>query len=245
VLAALASDDAGTRAFAVSELGGTLAQLSGTSAALSGEQAQRVVDQLAGVLASTDSALIADLAVRSLGAGVRADATAYAAVRSAAIEKLCEAAGTRLRGTRARDADAGEEMLAALRACGVVRIAVSDPIVSPAPSASRAALQLAGDCVGLVLARVRTQTAQTGEGGIDRELLRTAESLGEFARQAHARASNRPPSGPEVTGLAEALEGGNDRAFRNQAVRLFGSESELVTAFKFDPARFVRRESED
>ena len=175
---------------------------------------------------------------------VLVDAPDYAAMRSAAVIRLCEAVGTRLGQTRARDADAAEEMLAALRACGAVRIAVSDPIQPPTTEACTAAIALGGDCVGLVLSRIRTQTADPAPDAIDAQLLAAGESTTYFALQAHDRLTARPGS-RTPTDLAGMLAEGKLRELRNEAVRVFGPASELVDRFAFPADRFIRPESRD
>lgn len=236
----LAEPDEGTRFFVITCLGETMNSLTTNSSSLSSESALDVISALAGVISNSDSATFADAAVRALTVATLITQPQMSSTRSRVIVALAESAGDRLHRLRATDPDAAEEMIAALRACGAVRDAISVSQLSPTPAAATAAVRLGADCVGFVFSRVRSG-AMAASGKSDHEI--ALVSAGELSILFGRRALNE--NAAPQTNLFEQLEDGNEREFNFRTSELVGPESSIVSNYGFDRNRFIRPAAED
>ena len=236
----LGDPDEGTRFFVITCLGETMASLTSNSSSLSSETADDAVRALGVVMAQSDSATFADAAVRALTVATLISQPQMAATRSLVIVTLAESAGDRLHGIRAADPDATEEMIAALRACGAVRDAISLSQFEPTAQEGSAAVGLGADCVGYVFSRVRSG-AMAASGSQEHEI--ALLNAGESAIY-RGRIALKEPAPPQ-TNLFDQLKAGNEREFNFRASELVGPESSIVAKHGFARDRFIRPAADD
>jgi len=240
LLDTLSDPDEGTRFFVITCLGETMGSMTSNSSSLSTETATDMVSALGGEIKNADSATFADAAVRALAAGTQIAQPQMSAIRSLVIVSLAESAGDRLRSLKADDPDADDEMIAALRACGAVRVAVGVAQLPPTAAASTAAIRLGGDCVGYVFSRVRSGAmAASGTKEHEVALVSAGESAIAFGRQKLGEVA-----APQ-TNLFQQLEDGNEREFNFRTSELVGPESSIVANYGFDRDRFIRPADDD
>ncbi|MFT5423591.1 MAG: hypothetical protein ACI89L_001372 [Phycisphaerales bacterium] len=232
--------DEGTRFFVITCLGETMSSMITNSSSLSTATATDVVSALGGAIKHADSATFADAGVRALAVGTRISQPQQVDIRSLVIVSLAESAGDRLRGIRANDPDAADEMIAALRACGAVRDAISLSQSDPTPAAAKAAVRLGADCVGYVYSRVRSG-AMAASGAQEHEIALLIAGESAIYR---GRIALKEPAPPQ-TNLFDQLKEGNEREFSFRASELVGPKSSIVGNHGFDQDRFIRPAADD
>ncbi|MFG0306928.1 MAG: hypothetical protein ACF8Q5_12025 [Phycisphaerales bacterium JB040] len=243
VLDAVESDDPGTVYFAVIGLGDALATLASGSPSLSTQTAQDIIAALQNVIVNADDPVFADAAIRALIGAAYISQPNQLGTRHAALTALANATGDRLRATRAADPDADQLMISALRACGAVRTAISNPQITPTRATAVAAIRLGADAFGFVFSRVRSGVVDLGADEEDRSLeialVQIAEQTLYRGRIAAGEAS------PPPTETFAQLESGDSRQFNFRTSELIGPESAIVGAYGFDRDRFIRPAADD
>lgn len=236
-------DDPGTRYFAISALGDGLASLASGSPSLSTQVSQDIIAALQGVIVNDEDPVFADAAIRALTSAAYISQPNQVGTRHAALTALANATGDRLRATRATDPDANQLMISALRACGAVRTAISNPQITPSRASAVAAIRLGADAFGFVYSRVRSGavdlTADADTRSLETSLVSIAEQTLYRGRIAAGEAS------PPPTETYTQLEAGDSRQFNFRTSELIGPESSIVSTYNFDRDRFIRPADED
>jgi len=242
-LEALEHDDPGTQYFAISALADALATLASGSPSLSTQVSQDIIAALRGVIVNSDDPVFADAAIRALINAVYISQPNQLGTRHAALTALANATGDRLRATRAADPDANQLMISALRACGAIRTAISNPQITPSRASAVAAIRLGADAFGFVYSRVRSGqvdlSADQDSRSLEISLVSIAEQTLYRGRIAAGEAS------PPPTETYTQLELGDSRQFNFRTSELIGPESTIVSSYNFDRDRFIRPADED
>jgi len=234
----LESEDAGVRVFAAGRLGLVLeTAISSSTPTISPDTAARAVRGLAERVRADEEIRVADASVRSLGEATGASPRALDGVRDIATRELGDAIGDRLRAARERLSQGQEEMLVALRALGLVRIAVADANARPSAETAKAAVGAGGDAIAYILARFDADLIGEDKS-VEVRLLQAAQTTFYFGRQRYAEVTNGDRNIPTPT-LDKAFEGPRPRDFRIQATGLLGPSATWLGELGFKPDRFI------
>lgn len=232
---ALGADDAGIRLFAAVQSRRIFEITAAAGPALTEPQAQRLIEALAeSADAESDRAYIQSV-IRALGAAAQIRARDLAGTRSSALAALARV-GARRAETAGPDGllDASDTLLLAT---SIATRSVSEAGVTVSDDAARAAAELGGEILAVVLAR-QSRNLIGADAEADIRLLAAGESLIYFARRRQVENARGSVSAVPQTNLAELLRA-QDRGFRNELVRLIGPGSDLIRQFGLPDDRFI------
>lgn len=238
---AMSHKDLGVQLFAVSRAGTIFANTKAHGPAMTPSDAKGLITKLESVGAplSINPELLS-ACVRALNNASALSSKDMGDARSDAIVALSNIVGTRLRGVNVKD-DPQFALELALSAATAATASISDIGSNTTQPAVKAAVGLGGDIISVTLRRVLANTIEpVAKRDLTIRSVQSGESLLFFALRKHAELTGKSPSTVQQTNFATQLSAGDDKAFRNEASRLLGPGSFIVTEFKFQEERFLR-----
>lgn len=237
IIPALTHEDEGVRAFAAVQARRVFEVTSEAGMALTEGQVSGLVDALSSAAAEQDEPLLVQPIVRALGAGAQLRERELTETRSMALAALSAVVAARVREMNAA-ADPGRAMDTVLLGADAATRSVSEVGAVVTDAAAKAAAELGGEILAVVLDR--QNRGLIGDDTVsDVRLLRAGEALIYFARRRQIENTGRGADSVPQTNLAGLLESG-DRSFRNELVRLIGPSSEFLRQFGLPDDRFVK-----
>ena len=233
---ALGAEDPGVRLFAAVQARRVFEVSGASGAAVTESQSQQLIEALADSAGQDAPEAHAQAVVRALGAGALLRARELGDTRSRATTALARVAAAGIQGADPADLLNHENTL--LTAASLVTRSVSEAGATVSDDAARAAAELGGEILALILRR-QTGNMIPDQPDADLRLVNAAESLIYFARRRHAENNRANPGSIPQTRLADLLRD-RDRGFRNELVRLIGPGSEVLRQFGLPDNRFIR-----
>lgn len=232
---ALGDDDAGIRLFAAVQARRIFEITAAAGPALTEPQAQRLSQALAESVDGESDRAYAQAVIRALGAASQIRARELTATRSTALAALARVGARRAGTVGPQNLPAASDTL--LLATSIATRSVSEAGVTVSDDAAKAAVELGGEILAVLLTR-QTQNLIDADPETDVRLLAAGESLIYFARRRQVENARGSTSSVPQTNLAELLRT-KDRGFRNELVRLIGPGSALLAQFGLPDNRFI------
>ena len=238
---AMMHKDLGVQLFAVSRAGVIFTKTKAHGPAMTPSDAKGLIAQLESVgAAQTTSPELLSACVRSLSRASALSSRDMSDARSDAIVSLANIVGSRLRGLNVKD-DPQFVLELALTAATASTASISDIGSDTSAAAVKAAVGLGGDIISVTLRRVLANAIEpVAKRDLTTRSVQSGESLLFFALRKHAEQTGKSSSTVQQTSFANQLSTGDDKTFRNEASRLLGPGSFIVTEFKFQDERFLR-----
>lgn len=232
---ALEDGDAGVRLFAAVQARRIFEITAAAGPALTEPQAQRLIEAVAASVKSETDRAHTQAVIRALGAGAQIRSRELTATRSAALAALARVGAARAEAAGPQNLLNASDTL--LLATSIATRSVSEAGVTVSDEAARAAAELGGEILAVILTR-QTQNMIGSDAEADVRLLAAGESLIYFARRRQVENARGSLSSVPQTNLAELLRA-KDRGFRNELVRLIGPGSALLGQFGLPDDRFI------
>lgn len=232
----LSNSDMGVRLFAAAQARRVFEVTSNAGAAVTESQANGLVDALKESVKAESDPLFVQAVIRALGTGAQIRTRELNATRARSLIALSQVGAERARGMNPSNPDADAET--ALVAMDLATRAVSEVGVTVTDDAAKAAAELGGEVLAVVLKR-QNQNLIGDKPTEDIRLLRSGEALIYFARRVKVENAVGNPNSVPQTNLAGMLES-KDRGFRNALVALIGPSSEFLRQFGLPDNRFVK-----
>lgn len=236
IAGAMQDPDAGVRLFAGTQARRVFEVSAANGPALTDAQAAELAGALNTALKATTSPVEAETYIRALAIAAQARGSDLSSTRARSILAISTAVSNRVRGGSPSDIAGMQDII--LIASNALTRALSDPGVNLNNDSAKAAAEMGGDVLAVLLAR-EIDGLNDRDNTVDIRLLRASESLVYFARRRVVENAKGNPNSVPQTNLAGQLESG-DRSFRTAIVGLIGSGSGLLREFGLPNDRFIK-----
>lgn len=235
ISAALKDPDAGVRVFAGTQARRIFEVSAANGPALTDAQAADVVLATVNALKTSSNPVVSQTLIRALTVAAQTRGNDLAASRTRAVLGLSTAMSAQVGAVSPAEIDALQDSI--LIASNAMTRALSDPGANMSNDNARAAAEMGGDILAILL--TREIEGLNDDNTADIRLLRSAESLVYFARRRQVENAKGNPSNVPQTDLAGQLERG-DRGFRTEIVKLIGPGSSMLRDFGLADDRFIK-----